>query len=71
MSCFSPVSPSVFDNGSERDRKDKIEEAYNASDGEKKSNLTFLGRSCGIFLGGDGCQVRATYNAPFNILGLG
>jgi len=48
------VPPSVFDNGSAR--KDKIDDA-NASDGEKKTNLTFLGRSCGILLGGDGCQV--------------
>ena len=49
----------MFDNGSAR--KDKIDDA-NASDGEKKTNLTFLGRSCGILLGGDGCQVHTIYS---------
>ena len=50
------MTPSVFDNVDDRERKVKKEEAKNA---EKKTNLTFLGRSCGKFLGADGCQVCA------------
>ena len=46
----------MFDNVDDRERKVKMEEANNA---EKKTNLTFLGRSCGKFLGADGCQVCA------------
>ena len=53
----------MFDNA--KDREGKVRMEVNGNYAEKKTNLTFLGRSCGIFLGGDGCQVRSICQAYY------